>query len=844
MDTEDEMSVSRTQNSPTDRMASPSEGEGQLEEGSELHYIDLDELGNSRRPHVCDGCEVQTAAAYHKCTHCADYDLCDICIKNAATKHPNHVFERIDLRSLMLQQQRLSKIPPELSAKRYIQVSKDCCPTCLDHRPAKFDPTDSSSTRPERNKKQTSWMSTYPIYVSDFRASSARGCDLCSIIYRGVLAARPDLISEDGRVQVVIHRDHFRIADLSGIDDRLQDMWTLYFRAGPDSKPPWNTLGQARSFSNHFNSETCFQKIREWAKLCEESHAHPDCKRDASAVLPQRVIEISADGKDSGSVTLALRETNGQMGRYIALSHCWGTIPIVTTNLANMEHMKQEINVESLPQTFKDAVHCARKLGIKYIWIDSLCIIQDSTSDWEIQSSKMASVYANAYFVLVAASADSDTKGFLHERPKRYQGIPLEAFEGSGVYEVMVNHTMPHPSGLWKVRAKSVMLDSQVDRRAWVMQETVLARRVVYIHTSEMLWECNSKVMCECGMASSTGSGRARVRHFDQSDQQSRRFTAYRSTKQSDLSGDYPTFRAMTIGFSFFRQSYEIDLSTRPFARLHSAECTYAEWRLIIVPLYTAKRLTYVKDKLPALSGLASRVKDYLEDEYIAGLWRGDMPMSLIWYVRSNSKRSALSTYLSPSFSWVSINRPVIYPALHRYNEFGGPMYGSLTVEVLEAKTSVKGSNPFGLVDDGHLRLEGLTHPLYLILDGIESEIEVGSSHHDLAWYPDTALVAVDLAPTDGDKESVVSVNRSSKPADPSQQRCQVTVTCVLVINRPHVEGTEICQSYDEYALLVLGRLKSRPEVYQRLGLAFVGLEPALAEKWVAGAEMRELLVV
>ncbi|KAK5072579.1 hypothetical protein LTR64_004946 [Lithohypha guttulata] len=598
-------------------------------------------------------------------------------------------------------------------------------------------------------------------------------------------------------------------------------MWTLYFRAGPDSKPPWNTLGQARSFSNHFNSETCFQKIQEWAKLCEESHAHPDCKRDASAGLPQRVIEISVDSEGLGSVTLALRETNGEVGRYIALSHCWGTIPIVTTDLANIEHMKQEIDLESLPQTFKDAIHCAHKLGINYIWIDSLCIIQDSTSDWEIQSSKMASIYANAYFVLVAASADSDAKGFLHERPKRYQGIPLEALEGSGVHEVMVNHTMPHPSGLWKVRAKSVMLDSQVDRRAWVMQETVLARRVVYIHTR-----------------------RARVRHFDQSDHQSRQFTSYRGIKQSDLAGDYPTFQAMTIGFSFFRQSYEIDVHTRPFAQLHSAECTYAEWRLVIVPLYTAKRITYVKDRLPALSGLASRVKDYLQDEYIAGLWSGDMPMSLIWYVRSNSKRPAPSNYMSPSFSWVSLNKPVVYPALHRQNEFGGPMYSSPTVKVLEANTSVKGSNPFGVVNDGYLRLEGLTRPLSLILDGVESKIEVGSCHHDLAWYPDTPLVAVNLAPTNGDEESVISVNRSSKPADPSQQRSQVTVTCVLVIERPHVEETELCQSYDEYALLVLGRLKSRPEVYQRLGLVFISLEPAVAEKWVAGAEMRDLLIV
>lgn len=292
-------------------------------------------------------------------------------------------------------------------------------------------------------------------------------------------------------------------------------------------------------------------------------------ERDASAGLPQRVIEISVDSEGLGSVTLVLRETNGEVGQYIALSHCWGTILVVTTDLANIEHMKQEIDLESLPQTFKDAIHCAHKLGINYIWIDSLCIIQDSTSDWEIQSSKMASIYTNAYFVLVAPLADSDMKGFLHERPKRYQGIPLEALEGSGVHEVMLNHTMPHPSGLWKVRAKSVMLDSQVDRRAWVMQETVLARRVVYIHTSEMLWECNSKLMCECGMASSTNSGRARVRHFDQSDHQSRQFTSYRGIKQSDLAGGYPTFRAMTIGFSFFRRSYEIDVHTRPFAQLH-----------------------------------------------------------------------------------------------------------------------------------------------------------------------------------------------------------------------------------------------------------------------------------
>jgi hypothetical protein len=115
------------------------------------------------------------------------------------------------------------------------------------------------------------------------------------------------------------------------------------------------------------------------------------------------------------------------MGKYIALSHCWGGFTGCQSTTANLAERLQGIEYGNLPQTFKDTVYCALQLDIPHIWIDSLCIIQDDVKDWERESAKMSHIYSSAYLMIAAASAVADDKGLLTEPDILYRGVGLES---------------------------------------------------------------------------------------------------------------------------------------------------------------------------------------------------------------------------------------------------------------------------------------------------------------------------------------------------------------------------------------------------------------------------------
>jgi hypothetical protein len=108
--------------------------------------------------------------------------------------------------------------------------------------------------------------------------------------------------------------------------------------------------------------------------------------------------------------------SNGVRGQYLALSHCWGKIRILTTRSDNIQQHGKEISMTALSRTFQDAVILTRQLGVKYLWIDSLCIVQDSREDWELESIVMNEYYKNTYLTIVASYAQDGSVGCFQTR--------------------------------------------------------------------------------------------------------------------------------------------------------------------------------------------------------------------------------------------------------------------------------------------------------------------------------------------------------------------------------------------------------------------------------------------
>lgn len=794
----------------------------------ELIKIDISQLNAIT---WCSSCSGRLRNPHYKCYECQNYHLCKQCHENASTTHLGHGFEVNDLAARIKSQVRerglkAGKLDTDKAAVMGRVVPLNCCPTCFDHRPVmSLSPPGTSETSDGSDVR----FSYHDVYVSDIGRSAERGCSLCSVIYQGLQAVAPTLVKEDGRLQWDMFDRQIKISDFKG---RFKDSFNYQIYAASEDKTPFGLNSQPVEFHKSFKDAMTFRKIERWMASCKQHHSHPQCKSPSSSVLPHRVITID---KFSGTPRLRLSEMSGNKGQYVALSHCWGKEQILTTKLSTLGSMTQEIPFDKLPATFVDAVYCCQMLAIQYLWIDSLCIIQDDASDWERESARMDGYYADADLVIVAARSPGDKVGFLKDRPAKYVGVPLEAEKGSGNFDVIFQHKMPHlnPSGL---RSRTEMLDDMTAARAWCMQEIVLARRSVFFHESELVWECQSLSDCECGMAAKD-------------------FAKY----QDKLHHRPFVMRESDGSVSFMDVAQFFEYHMKPLSNFYSVEAIFEEWKRGIVPMYTAKQLTKATDKLPALSGLASFVAQALktnkmESQYIAGLWRQDLQLGLLWslvdrpheggfqWPPPEKARPMPTTYLGPSFSWVSVDNEVIYNLPHV--EDGSP-YGDATLEVIEAGASVIGLNPFGTVNSGYIRVSGFSRQLEMISTGMPTHplsIQQDDLWDDVDFMADTYLAEVTFQATDG--TLVRSINRST--VQQSVEIDPVLIDALLVAEIPYRKDDRFPrrQVKHEYAMILLGKVPSPLGSYQRIGLLTVCMSPENAEEWIRSAAVHEYTII
>lgn len=164
----------------------------------------------------------------------------------------------------------------------------------------------------------------------------------------------------------------------------------------------WSAIGYAphQAVLHDPKSSQSLEKIRYWMAECTSRHR--DCK-ETSARLPKRILDVG----QANSQVISIYTTKGEMGRYIALSHCWGPVEFqpLRTMANNIKDLENGIPWSKLSKTFQDAIWLTQSLGVRYLWIDSLCIIQDDKEDWKEQSGEMAGIYGGSYLTIAATRA-------------------------------------------------------------------------------------------------------------------------------------------------------------------------------------------------------------------------------------------------------------------------------------------------------------------------------------------------------------------------------------------------------------------------------------------------------
>jgi hypothetical protein len=231
-------------------------------------------------------------------------------------------------------------------------------------------------------------------------------------------------------------------------------------------------------------SPTHFEIIRQWLQLCDDKDKHPLCNASNRRPkrLPTRLIDVGGEGEEY----VRLWETGpSDIAEYIALSHPWGKGPHFVTNIDNLAQHKEGIKVADLPRTFRDAIITTRALKQRYLWIDSICIIQGPGGDFANEAKKMETVFSSAYCVIAASRAHSQVDGFLQGPEEReYVTIQKDAEPPFYICEMIDNFDLH-------------VLNGHLSKRGWVLQEHVLARRTIFFTEYQTYWECGDGVRCE-----------------------------------------------------------------------------------------------------------------------------------------------------------------------------------------------------------------------------------------------------------------------------------------------------------------------------------------------------------
>jgi hypothetical protein len=443
--------------------------------------------------------------------------------------------------------------------------------------------------------------------------------------------------------------------------------------------------------------------MKTWLHRCQSSHK--DCSANPKAFLPTRLIDVEAfKGSldvqlvDSAPLKLACVRKRITYPGYLALSHCWGPEdkrPIVT-NRDSLEARQTRILAKDLSKTFLDAVTVTRNLGQRYLWIDSLCIIQGDKDDWAREAARMADVYGNSLCTISALSSEDGTQGCRINED-------LRRSTGNSFVDIPFNRTTHgsirmyrHPPTPWGVEygdditgVRKTTVRNPLRSRGWTLQEAELSRRNIFFADRQLLWRCRElKGTAELPWAEQESRGNLEANSWPLCD------------------------------------GLRDDLTEGAFAEVR------LRWYQLVEE-YSLRNLTYDSDKLTALAGLA---RDYQRNvpgaDYAAGMWGPHPPLlhpsrvigfpfmkdrerlklhagteaiaahctaTLLWR-STNKKARRYMKYVAPTWSWASVKGRISYdsqliePHGNSYDrmgikeqlsgcDFSGLQWGSLTAK-------------------------------------------------------------------------------------------------------------------------------------------------------------------
>jgi hypothetical protein len=317
--------------------------------------------------------------------------------------------------------------------------------------------------------------------------------------------------------------------------------------------------------------------LGQWLSICQREHRSLGCPDIEDVVLPTRILYF---GTTIDLQDVHLLTSEGQTGKYVALSYCWGGQNSLVATKATIEQMSRGIALASMPAMFRDAVIVAHRLGFSYLWIDSLCILQDCPDDWDRESGAMGEIYRRAAITIAAASAPNSHTGLLSVPPQASKELdpPCQL-------KLHANSDSRDTVSLTRVDWREedlffCLFDAPLAKRSWTLQERLLSHRTLYFGKRQIYWECQ-------------GGHHA-----------------------ADGEQDSPVIESFFVNFLSLTTLWATSNDIVAHSETRGDDI-YNLWHSVLSLYCDNRELTFEKDKFPALSGLA----------YISI----NSPMILIW---------------------------------------------------------------------------------------------------------------------------------------------------------------------------------------------------------------------
>jgi hypothetical protein len=574
-----------------------------------------------------------------------------------------------------------------------------------------------------------------------------------------------------------------------------------------------------RFFHSNFlcGKDVSIARLRRWIDECLSNHNH--CSRNSSAQddnnRPTRLLDVYHIQRGAESGIRLIETSHENSYRYVCLSHRWdNAVKHHKTTLRNLLDSLDFLNLKEMPTNFQDAVSIARDLDIRYLWIDSICIIQDGDNgeDLRRELAKMGSIYQNACLTIAAVSSPNSSEGcFIQDKWPDFCYSVSDSANEAHLIGARVLDKKGRPLSKEDVNGRYPLLG-----RAWVFQERLLSSRLLQCNYGEFTFECLESSHCECNSRlaphfAATGALRdpkfTQQRHFLLLDQLARNQTARDGWKDE-------------------AQEY---------------------WKTL-VQVYMELDLSDPSDVLPAIAGCGQALASHLNFAYVAGMWKETLPTDLLWFVARQKhyakRRPRSKDSTAPSWSWasVSMEQNIQCPNWRKDDRWltNDMLLRNAIREVHYEPEST--TNPFGKLKDAYLKLDAVLYPWYIRsycdIAMWESGRRKKKGNRDLhieqldksRCITHTQGLVIDGATltflldtwfVDNDSRTEpFSTCVNDKP-----RRCELSQ--IYLLHALHRENPP--RSFDVFLLLKrIDPATGKPNCYKRIGLMFVGNDQAV----------------